>query len=349
MRRLYHNQGQSPSGFCSVKLRGAHATDCRFTSDEHPLLFVPKMGYVPVSGPRDFIHGGVPLLWPWFGSSGAPQLGAWRRWLNKVGFSLETQGPFHATARLSLFSVKAVTATVDETAIELTLGPCAEVSAYTPGDFALSYRISLGAHRLGLRLTTTNLGDTTFRYREGYHPYFAVSDCYKLTLAGVDGCRYESDRDLPCDVTHVWQGACPRMARLRPLPLRAGAERPHPHRPGLEARDRPFDDRRTRHRDLVPGRQGREQGDDEHPPRGVPRLFLHRAVQLLQRIGNRPRKRRVPHIRDRHLRPSHQVTDGPGLRPGERRSCPPISHYCWLVDSPLNKCYNHLRKTSQGE
>ena len=194
------------NGLCSVKLRGAHVTDCRFAGDEHPLLFVPKMGYVPVSGPRDFIHGGVPLLWPWFGSSGAPQLGAWRRWLNKVGFSLETQGPFHATARLSLFSVKAVTATADETAIELTLGPCAEVSAYTPGDFVLTYRITLGDHRLGLSLTTRNVGDTTFRYREGYHPYFAVSDCYKLTLAGVDGCRYESDRDLPCDVTHIWQG-----------------------------------------------------------------------------------------------------------------------------------------------
>ena len=63
-----------------------------------------------------------------------------------------------------------------------------------------------GDHRLGLSLTTRNVGDTTFRYREGYHPYFAVSDCYKLTLAGVDGCRYESDRDLPCDVTHIWQG-----------------------------------------------------------------------------------------------------------------------------------------------
>ncbi|MDY3228112.1 MAG: hypothetical protein SOW92_00505, partial [Kiritimatiellia bacterium] len=38
------------NGLCSVKLRGAHVTDCRFTGDEHPLLFVPKMGYVPVSG-----------------------------------------------------------------------------------------------------------------------------------------------------------------------------------------------------------------------------------------------------------------------------------------------------------
>lgn len=199
----------SAHGTCEIMLRGAHVTACSFAGDARPLLYVPKTGYVAKPDARGFIHGGVPLLWPWFGSSGAPQLGAWRRWLNKVGFSLETEGPFHATARLSLFSVKAVTATADETAIELTLGPCAEVSAYTPGDFALSYRISLGAHRLGLRLTTTNVGGGTFRYREGYHPYFCVSDCYAVTLSGVDGCRYESSRDLPWDVTHVWQGKVP--------------------------------------------------------------------------------------------------------------------------------------------
>lgn len=197
------------NGSCEVMLRGALVTACSFAGDAHPLLYVPKQGYVAKPGPRGFIHGGVPLLWPWFGSSGAPQLGYWRRWLNAVGFSLETAGPFHATARYSLFSVKDVSTANGETAITLLLRPCDEVAEYTDGDFELEYRITLGAHKLGLRLTTKNLGEETFRYREGYHPYFCVSDCYAVTLSGVDGFVYESDRFLPCDVTHVWKGKVP--------------------------------------------------------------------------------------------------------------------------------------------
>ena len=198
------------NGSCEVMLRGAHVISCAFAGDVHPLLFVPRMGYVAKPGPRDFIHGGVPLLWPWFGSSGAPQFRSWwRRGLNALGCSFELEGPFHATARYSLFSVKEVSAKGPETSITLLLKPCEEVSEYTDGDFELEYRITLGAHKLGLRLTTKNLGAEVFRYREGYHPYFCVSSCFGVQLSGVDGCVYESDRDLPNDLTHVWKGKVP--------------------------------------------------------------------------------------------------------------------------------------------
>ena len=198
------------NGSCTVALRGAQVQSCSFAGDEHPLLYVPKTGYRAVPGERDFVHGGVPLLWPWFGSSGAPQFRSWwRRTLNALGCSYELEGPFHATARYSLFAVKGVSTEGGETSVTLVLGPCAEVSEYTPGEFELEYRITLGARRLGLQLTTKNLGEEPFRYREGYHPYFAVSDCYAVTLSGVDGCVYESSRNLPCDVTHVWQGKVP--------------------------------------------------------------------------------------------------------------------------------------------
>ena len=198
------------NGSCTVALRGAQVQSCSFAGDEHPLLYVPKTGYRAVPGERDFVHGGVPLLWPWFGSSGAPQFRSWwRRTLNALGCSYELEGPFHATARYSLFAVKGVSTEGGETSVTLVLGPCAEVSEYTPGEFELEYRITLGAHRLGLQLTTKNLGEEPFRFREGYHPYFAVSDCYAVTLSGVDGCVYESSRNLPCDVTHVWQGKVP--------------------------------------------------------------------------------------------------------------------------------------------
>ena len=198
------------NGSCEVMLRGAQVAACSFAGDEHPLLYVPRMGYVAKPAPRSFIHGGVPLLWPWFGSSGAPQFRSWwRRGLNALGCDFELEGPFHATARYSLFSVKEVSVQGGETSITLLLTRCEEVAEYTDADFELEYRITLGAHKLGLHLATKNLGDEIFRYREGYHPYFCVSSCFDVQLGGVDGCVYESSRDLPNDLTHVWKGKVP--------------------------------------------------------------------------------------------------------------------------------------------
>lgn len=179
-------------GSCTVALRGGYVLACAFAGDAHPLVYVPKTGYRRVS-PDAFVHGGIPLLWPWFGSMGAPS----------------PEAPFHATARSALFALESVEDSADATALVLSLGPCADVSAWTPGDFALEYRVALGDHRLSLRTTTTNCGRGEFRFRGGYHPYFAVSDCYAVTLSGVDGCVYESTRDLPQDVTHVWKGKVP--------------------------------------------------------------------------------------------------------------------------------------------
>ena len=198
------------NGSCTVALRGAQVQSCSFAGDEHPLLYVPRMGYVGRPNDRSFIHGGVPLLWPWFGGSGAPQFKSWwRRSLNALGGSFELEGPFHATARYSLFEVKEVSAAGPETSVTLLLRPCAEVAEYTSADFELEYRITLGAHKLGLRLTTKNVGEEVFRYREGYHPYFCVSNCFGVMLDGVDGCVYESSRDLPYDLKHVWHGKVP--------------------------------------------------------------------------------------------------------------------------------------------
>lgn len=200
---------KSAHGTCEVGLRGAHVLSCSFAGDEHPLLYVPKSGYVAKPGPRDFIHGGIPLLWPWFGSSGAPSDPTLRRWARRWGFPVSDPAPFHATARLSLFKVKESSSTAAETSVTLELTPCDEVSEYTDGDFLLTYRISIGDHLLRLELTTTNRGDDVFRYREGFHPYFAVSNCYEVLLDGVDGCRFESSRDLPYSADSVWRGKVP--------------------------------------------------------------------------------------------------------------------------------------------
>lgn len=187
-------------GRCEVGLRGAHVLSCAFAGDEHPLLYVPDVGYRPLPGPRDFIHGGVPLLWPWFGGSGAPaeSIGHFirRTCLFGLGGAKEKWSPFHATARYSRFEVESATATAAGTSVTLLLRQCPEVEEWTPGDFELRYRITLGDHRLRLGLTTTNVGSGTFRYREGYHPYFQVSATTNVYLTGAQGCPYESEQEL---------------------------------------------------------------------------------------------------------------------------------------------------------
>lgn len=197
----------STAGYCDVRLRGAHIHNCVFTADKHPLLFSPSKGYEEKPAGRTFLHGGVPLLWPWFGGVGAPKDPSWRKRLRKWGFPVKAEAPFHATSRYSLFTVRSVD-TKDPAVTKVTLGlrQCPEVAEYTEGEFDLEYTITLANLKLTLSLKTTNLGDAPFTYREGYHPYYAVSDCFDVTLDGFDGCPYESTRDLPNDVKGIWKG-----------------------------------------------------------------------------------------------------------------------------------------------
>lgn len=192
-------------GRCEIALRGAYVVSCAFKGDEHPLVYVPRRGHD--FDPRaikgcPFVHGGIPLLWPWFGGTGAPKKPFWC-------LSSHWQPPFHGPARYSLFTADAPVTEKGGTSVTLHLRPCAETEKWFPHSFALDYKITLGDHSLTLSTTTRNAGDREFRFRSGYHPYFAVSESYATRMDGFEGRPYESTRDLPCDLDHIWHGKLP--------------------------------------------------------------------------------------------------------------------------------------------
>ncbi|MCQ2389367.1 MAG: hypothetical protein MJ138_06610 [Kiritimatiellae bacterium] len=209
---------KNASGECRVALRGAQVTACRFAGDEHPLLFAPKAGFDSRPVGDEFVHGGVPLLWPWFGSSGAPvppKPTWWER--RKIAWGWmdppPREAPFHATARRGLFAVAGEKDGADETTLALKLTPDDFSRKWFPHDFELRYEITLAPHALTLRLVTRNLNKDgrAFGYGVGYHPYLRTSNCFNTWLEGFDGATYESTRDLPCDAAggNVWRGKLP--------------------------------------------------------------------------------------------------------------------------------------------
>ncbi len=209
---------KNASGECRVALRGAQVTACHFAGDAHPLLFVPKAGYDNRPIDDNFVHGGVPLLWPWFGSSGAPvppKPTWWQR--RKIAWGwmdpMPHEAPFHATARQGLFTVAGEKDGPDATTLVLKLVPDALSRKWFPHDFELIYEITLAPHALALKLVTRNLNKDgkAFGYGVGYHPYLRTSSCFGVHLEGFDGAVYESSRDLPRDFdgTNVWRGDLP--------------------------------------------------------------------------------------------------------------------------------------------
>ena len=204
-------------GTCEIALRGAQVMSCAFKGDEYPLLFTPARGYdfdPRKIGGCPFIQGGVPLLWPWFGGSGAPSAPEgynswWSRKKREWGWEKRFDPPFHAMARYSLFTADKPVETAAGTSVTLRLTRCPEVEEYFPYDYELAYTITLGDHSLTLDLVTKNTGDRAFPLRSGYHPYFDVANCFQTTMDGFDGCRYDSTRDLPYDHDHIWRGTTP--------------------------------------------------------------------------------------------------------------------------------------------
>ena len=159
------------------------------------------ISYKPVGGeevlftPRDmsraderFVHGGIPVCWPWFGRYGG------------MGTAL------HGFIRSCEWRVEEV----EQSCLVLGLISSEATRRIWPFDFRLRYVISVG-ECLSLRLTSENMSDRPFLLTQGFHPYFLVNDAEQVVVrglandlevhAGIDGrrgCndahRYEIDR-----------------------------------------------------------------------------------------------------------------------------------------------------------
>ena len=154
-------------GFLKLNIHRGHILD--WTSKRHfsPILWMSPLA---VDFPAKPIRGGVPICWPWFGTSPS-----------------DHNFPAHGIARISSWELIGAIENLDgETNVELRLDDSAlDAYEYYKG-LKLILKITLG-ETLKICLETVNTSNARLSYSEGLHTYFAVSDIEKIKITGLEG------------------------------------------------------------------------------------------------------------------------------------------------------------------
>jgi len=137
--------------------------------DQVPVLWVSPLA---VFEPGVAVRGGIPVIFPWFGagprgdqtpSHGFARTAEWER-TGLVDDLVET-GRLEVRHRLTSDGLQA-----------------APFSAELVSEFTRDH--------LRVSLAVTNTGTADFSYEEALHTYLAVSDIARISIEGLDGCRY---------------------------------------------------------------------------------------------------------------------------------------------------------------
>jgi len=165
---------------CSAEfyLQGAHITAWQ-PPNERPVLFLSeKSAFTPGKA----IRGGIPIIFPWFGSRTAtPE-------------SPRTDGPSHGFARTQTWQLDFGAYAADELHLSLSLEPN-EVSRSLGFDrFLLAYQVSFGKE-LKLRLSVANDGDQPLHFEEALHTYLHVGDVEQARVHGLYETQYLDKTD----------------------------------------------------------------------------------------------------------------------------------------------------------
>lgn len=155
-----------PSGAeAQIYLNGAH-----ITSWKHPdfgeLLFLSRDAEFK-SGRS--IRGGVPIIFPQFGSGELPA----------HGFARSKEWSFLSSETTRSGGVKAV----------FSLEDSAETRKIWPYRFKADLEVTLG-EALETNLIVTNKDDKPFSFQEALHTYFKISDIHKVHVQGLKGLSY---------------------------------------------------------------------------------------------------------------------------------------------------------------
>lgn len=154
----------TPNSTAEVYLHGAHVAHFQ-RHGERPLLFMSAQSLFAPGKP---IRGGVPIIFPWFGSrNGAPAHG------------------FVRTAEWSLVESRA---TDNATSITLELVQASDSPEWPA--HRLHYRVTAG-DSLHLELVIMNTSVTRELACENcLHTYFAIGETAHARIAGLQGARY---------------------------------------------------------------------------------------------------------------------------------------------------------------
>jgi len=148
-----------------IYLQGAHITDFQKRGEE-PLLFTSRCSRFLAGQP---IRGGVPVIFPWFGSREGE--------------------PAHGFARLAAWRLQEATA-IPEGGVSLRFSlPEAPARATWP-EFSANYIITV-TDRLAIELIITNLSPgQPLIFENCLHTYFNVGDINATTIRGLQGVGY---------------------------------------------------------------------------------------------------------------------------------------------------------------
>lgn len=148
-----------------VYLQGAHLTNFR-RHGEPPLTFMSQCSRFTEGQP---IRGGVPVIFPWFGT--------------REGMA------HHGFARVKAWELKEFAPAPDgSVSVRFRLPDCPEASSFPP--FTADYVITV-SEGLTLQLIVTNKSaDDPLTFENCFHTYFEVGDVTSISILGLKGVSY---------------------------------------------------------------------------------------------------------------------------------------------------------------
>jgi glucose-6-phosphate 1-epimerase len=156
-----------------IYLQGAHITRWQ-PADQQPMLFLSDKSEF---APGKAIRGGIPIVFPWFGSRTAtPE-------------DPRTDGPSHGFARTQDWQLDFGAYAADELHLSFSLGANDVSRALGYDHFLVAYQVTFGRD-LRLRLSIANNGSTPMRVEEALHTYLRVGDAEKVCIHGLLETEY---------------------------------------------------------------------------------------------------------------------------------------------------------------
>jgi glucose-6-phosphate 1-epimerase len=165
-------------GTADLYLQGAHVAAWQ-PAGEQPVLFLSERSLFT---PGKAIRGGIPIIFPWFGSRTATQ------------DSPRTDGPSHGFARTELWQLDFATLTDDNLHLSLSLAPNDRSRSLGFDNFRLAYQLTLGRD-LHLRLMVANDGPAPLHIEEAFHTYLHVGDVEQVQVHGLANTEYLDKTD----------------------------------------------------------------------------------------------------------------------------------------------------------
>jgi D-hexose-6-phosphate mutarotase len=160
----------TPWSTAEIYLHGAHVTHFQ-TKDQPPVLFMSQLSRFSES---TAIRGGIPIIFPWFGS--------------REGESA------HGFARTQTWDLREVSqASTGEIILRLNL-PDSPSAALFP-KFTADYWVTVGK-TLALQLVIANVSPgQNFTYEDCLHTYFRIGDIAAASITGLKGVDYLDKTD----------------------------------------------------------------------------------------------------------------------------------------------------------